>query len=70
MIFSADFCVGVTARSTNAGLRIGTDDGGNGESSFLRSPACGVTDFLSFLDLFAVSTDGFCIEAIVTRVDF
>ena len=70
MIMSANFCVGVTARSTNAGLRIATDDGGTGDSSFLRSPACGVNEFLSLLDLFQNSPDGFCIEAVVRRENF
>ena len=70
MIFTQDFCVGVTARSSNAGLRIATDDGGTGESSYLRSPECGVLDFVSLLNLFQDSPNDFCIEAIATREDF
>ena len=67
MTFSNSVCVGVRATASNGGLRIAFDDGGTGESSFLRSPECGVTDFASLNDLFLETVDVFCIEAIVTK---
>lgn len=64
MIFQRNFCVGVTARSTNAGLRIMFDEGGFGESSFLRSPECGIENFISLFE--AGLENDFCIEALVS----
>jgi len=64
MIFQRNFCVGVTARSSNAGLRIMFDEGGFGESSYLRSPECGINNFISLFE--AGLENDFCIEALVS----
>ena len=67
LIFQANFCVGVTARSSNAGLRVMTDISGDGDSSYLRSPECGLENFTSLLD--AGLQNDFCIEALVSSVN-
>jgi len=66
-LLQTNICVGVTALSANAGLRIQTDNGGAGEASFLRSPECGLDEFISLFDVGL--TNDFCIEALVRYGD-
>mmetsp|Transcript_1006 Transcript_1006/g.2322 ORF Transcript_1006/g.2322 Transcript_1006/m.2322 type:complete len:441 (-) Transcript_1006:163-1485(-) len=66
MIFQTNFCVGVTSRSTNSGLRIQTDGSGeDNEASYLRSPECGIVNFMSLTNVGLVE-NAFCIEALVS----
>ena len=65
-IRQSDVCIGITSRSTNAGLRVQAETPGLGENSFLRSPECGIVDFTSLSDL-NLNLD-FCIEALVSFV--
>jgi hypothetical protein len=64
LIYHPDFCVGVTSRSSNAGLRIRTDSKGTGSASYLRSPECGINEFTSLSS--AGLKKHFCIEALVS----
>ena len=65
MIFLSSFCVGVTSRSSDAGLRIQTDDLGIiDNASYLRSPECGIANFTSLGDVGL--TNDFCIKALVS----
>ena len=67
LLLQTNICVGITALSANAGLRIQTDNGGAGEASYLRSPECGLDDFISLFDVGL--TNDFCIEALVRYGD-
>eukprot|EP00536_Pseudo-nitzschia_multiseries_P011233 jgi/Psemu1/28270/gm1.28270_g len=66
MLFQLSFCVGVTSRSPDGGLRIQTDDEGETDGgSYLRSPECGINVFTSLID--AGLPQDFCIEVLVTN---
>ncbi|KAG7369274.1 hypothetical protein IV203_032017 [Nitzschia inconspicua] len=65
LIFDAEFCVGVKSTSMTDGLRIQTDVGQSGSSSYLMSPRCGVPEFKSLGEI--ASPGDFCIEAMVTE---
>ena len=64
LIFTNEFCVGVTSVSMDDGLRVQTDGGDMMSNSFIMSPRCGIPEFRSLTDIMVMGD--FCIEAFVS----